>query len=722
MNIGSLDDAIREINNYLSGSVYSPYFVFVNNSSNYKKILNKFTGYNFLYTSNFCSEDSFANYDNMKKALKQIKNNSFLLGVGDIIALGQEKFPFLSLKDFILPAKLVVICRGITQDISKLVQGDRKFNSRRYIKINDDLDYKVIIVPDKLKQKCCSFKSMLKSLENGHTGELFVCTTLSIQNSSKIFSAYDYLKHKNPSFSFDSKWLNDNQWQEYIENSELTLSNNLLHWRTFLYYKTNRIDNEYLRIVIQHSSNYEEYKKILVNHILSVSYKDSSYWTLYKSRKSLLKDLNYDASLFIMEAEQKGQDICYYLTDLTELEKNRILKCISSNRTIPENLNLIFPELNDYLCDYTFSGNKAELYTTYFKEYKQNKLFNYIPDKFLDKVDDLSEDGNRVYNTLPARNKVIEQFDNGNNCLWWIDGLGVEYLGYIQKKALEMGLHLSIKIGRAILPSLTDYNKSFYENWKGPKHEKIDELDNILHHGVRVALDTNSKDTPYYLIKQLEIISKTLKDIYNDLSSNRYKRIIIGSDHGASRLVVVHNSENQYVMNEKGKHSGRCCLASAIDKKPYSATKDYDLWVLANYDRFKGGRQGSTEVHGGATLEEVVVPIIDITLENNVQKPTPKIINSYFKLNRIQKIKPNATIFFPYDTNNVSIVIDNHRYIGTKIEGTEYNYKFIFDKIQKIGPYVATYFADDSKVGTINIKIESAIASYDKNEDDFFGF
>lgn len=42
-------------------------------------------------------------------------------------------------------------------------------------------------------------------------------------------------------------------------------------------------------------------------------------------------------------------------------------------------------------------------------------------------------------------------------------------------------------------------------------------------------------------------------------------------------------------------------------------TEDNGYWVLANYDMFKGGRPGTVEVHGGATLEEVCVPIIEFT-------------------------------------------------------------------------------------------------------------
>ena len=76
---------------------------------------------------------------------------------------------------------------------------------------------------------------------------------------------------------------------------------------------------------------------------------------------------------------------------------------------------------------------------------------------------------------------------------------------------------------------------------------------------------------------------------------------------------VGNKKENKWEMASKGEHSGRCCLVSDIDEQPPCSTKDNGFWGLANYDRFKGSRPANVEVHGGATLEEVVVPIIEIT-------------------------------------------------------------------------------------------------------------
>ena len=63
----------------------------------------------------------------------------------------------------------------------------------------------------------------------------------------------------------------------------------------------------------------------------------------------------------------------------------------------------------------------------------------------------------------------------------------------------------------------------------------------------------------------------------------------------------------------QGEHSGRCCPKNEIDEKPDFAIEENDYWILANYDRFRGGRKSDVEVHGGASLEEVLIPIIEIT-------------------------------------------------------------------------------------------------------------
>ena len=93
------------------------------------------------------------------------------------------------------------------------------------------------------------------------------------------------------------------------------------------------------------------------------------------------------------------------------------------------------------------------------------------------------------------------------------------------------------------------------------------------------------------------------------------EKAVVFSDHGASRLAVIyrHESESMLELPEKGIHSGRCCPADEDPGIPQAIYKD-GYAVLGNYDRFKGSRKANLEVHGGASLEEVVVPVITLYL------------------------------------------------------------------------------------------------------------
>lgn len=197
--------------------------------------------------------------------------------------------------------------------------------------------------------------------------------------------------------------------------------------------------------------------------------------------------------------------------------------------------------------------------------------------------------------------------------------LGVEYLGYIVELARRRGLKVSIEIGRAELPTITCENNAFFYNWpEDLRHPKEEELDEIKHKEKGGYYYSTQNPYPIHLAKELEIIEKAVNDIATTLGLRKYDRVVIASDHGASRLAVLRHKEEKYETDTQGKHSGRCCkffpgcnLPFAIDEE------DRGYIVLADYGRFKGSRASNVEVHGGASLEEVIVPIITFSLNDS---------------------------------------------------------------------------------------------------------
>ena len=156
-------------------------------------------------------------------------------------------------------------------------------------------------------------------------------------------------------------------------------------------------------------------------------------------------------------------------------------------------------------------------------------------------------------------------------------------------------------------------------------------------------------------------------------------------------------------MESAGKHSGRCCPKSEIDVRPDSAADADDFWALANYDRFKGSRKANVEVHGGATLEEVVVPIIEITyLSSSIEVKlmpidaaatftgTPEIIVSFRK-------KAAIRIFATQKLMDVSIEIDGHTYDAEPIDDNFYLVKEM-SEIRNAKKYTVNVFACGNKI------------------------
>ena len=175
-----------------------------------------------------------------------------------------------------------------------------------------------------------------------------------------------------------------------------------------------------------------------------------------------------------------------------------------------------------------------------------------------------------------------------------------------------------------------------------------------------------------------------LNKIRAGILNGQYDKAIILSDHGASRLAVLHETENIWSMATPGVHSGRCCQISEIDSKPDFAIEENGYWVLANYDRFKGSRKANVEVHGGASLEEVTVPIIEI-----VQKRTnieAFIVDGSKTILLGAKEHACINIYVGIKSNNISIKLDGTFYDAEVTEDT-YIYRVDLPDHTKKGNY-----------------------------------
>lgn len=717
-----ISNAVKRIDEYLHSKLNLPFFVSVECGESYTKLYEGLSGLRVVKVSDYCTEDSHPDYDRLFDDLTYITKSVLLLGMGASVQFANDKLPIQIIKETTFPCKIVVLCRGVGHLLNEFCVNETRFEKMRFCSIEGAYDCQVIGVSKSFTFPAAikGYKALLQNLESGMTGKIYVQTDLTIHTSYNIVNAYSALKEQNPSFSIPCQALSDIQWQAFLSDN-----NNdgyvLEHWRTYLYYLMNPSDNAYLKAVTAHSSDYSEYQYNLLNYLLDVSYTNPEFEELYRLRKELLKNYGTDKiSSYIAQAQQEGNDRMYYLTDNTKEERYEIIMAISESKTIPDNLITIYPDLAYYLNDYIFSDKVPSELTEYFIKYKRQKLFNKIDDVFLEWVDRLSSDGKRIFNLLRTKNSIIEKYDDGQTHLVWIDALGVEFLGFIQKIAQELELSLSIQIGCSVLPTLTTYNSDFYDAWKGKKEIKIDKLDNMKHGDVSYR-DLSTKDAPVYISDELAIIRDTLVKIKGMLNQGD-KSVLLVSDHGASRLVLLHNNENDWEMKEKGKHGGRCCPVSDIDTKPNYASRKKtetgeEFWVLANYDRFQGGRKTGVELHGGATLEEVIVPIIKIELADETNRL--KIKNETNNPQYTYSSDPVIILFCPTPVKNLRVKMEGKMYTAERHEDNRYH--VVLTDCKKSERTVTVECLDgDNLLTSFEVTISGKAFKKDKYADDFF--
>jgi hypothetical protein len=585
---------------------------------------------------------------------------------------------------------------------------------------------------------------MLSALENGKCGNVVVNTVMNLDNSlltvHKIGSAYEGIKFAIPGFSVPHSYGTEDQWAELL--SELNQNNGSLDevlekygftgdleadfysrvagdtFKNWLYFITLKqriaiLKNSYLQLGIDITSRFDDFKANVLNAIIDVPHTDKRFDRFYIERKALVEKFpESDIADFVVNNRKDPAESIYKLTDRTKTEREEILAWISQNGLIPQ-IAAIYPALTAYMNKYHFNCDElSSLLTDYFDAYKRQKVLNRLEDEFLAHVDELAV--TRKYNRLPARSEIIDKLDKDDTFLFWLDALGVEYLAYISEKVRNRGLSISINIARAELPTITSINRSFFDIWTGPKNGNNGdkELDETKHKDAGGYNFTKNK-FPIHLAKELDIIDAVVDRAATELSLRHYKRFLIASDHGASRLAVLRCKEEQYQTNTQGEHSGRCCKKFESYSLPFAAEEN-DYLVLADYGRFKGSRAANVEVHGGASLEEVVVPIIELTLKNS--NITVRLVEDSVKVDF--RTGTEVTLFVSTPLNNVSLVLNSKRYSAMPTD--ENHYKVTLPDTRRAGDYPADVYAGDDLIGKIRIKAQGRSGKVDDAFDDLF--
>lgn len=768
----TIDAVFKKIDRYLKKENIGPLVVDVQNSEDLDAVV---THYNlpqneFICASDtrFCKADEFPDMASLMNFLGNETGNYFVQEVSSFFRLKGETELKQMLMEFLSMSSaghVVIFTYQCNSFLTSIIRYDRRLDNRICVidGVHADIPKLVFTAKDvnfcKTNAITCGIDKIAKLVESSAKGVIVIETgknksnfPSSLYSISEMIDPYEILCSKDSltthipkAFASSEDWkyvLSEFQsypsWKQLISakvgnahSLDIVISN----------YKNNRSDKRwlwfyfvglklfgsasdiYLNAVTKKTNSPEEFIRNLFRTLLDYEPTDQNFAFLYESRKTILNAIGNPIDeivrycKIVLSMEEKA---IFYLTDNTLQEREMIFRILDKygleydRTTLMETLANIYPSLHEYLLPYRF---KNDLLNEYFQEYKYQKVINKIFPEFMEVVENqaVARDYNAI---LQPRSAVIESIDTLDAQTFFTDAMGVEYLGYIMSKCQSLHLMAKVHVCRSELPSITSRNKDFWDVLSTAQYPIItfNKLDKIKHHGEE-GYDYSRADRklPFHLIRELQLIDDLLENIKIDLASGTYKKAILVADHGASRLAVIHETENLVEMESNGQHSGRCCPKSDVDVKPDNATDADDFWALANYDRFKGSRKANVEVHGGATLEEVVVPIIELTyfaeaVEIRIMpvdatvtfSGTPEILVSFRK-------KAAIKIFSTQKLMDVSIQIDGHVYDAKAVDNNFYIVESM-PEIRRAKTYEVDVYACGNKVASalpLRVKKES---------------
>lgn len=738
----TLDEVYARIDKYLSNNSHQPILVDVADCTLLSKLIVHYNvGNTFLHANTFAKFDGFPLMEQLKNEIQIKQGIVFLTEISTYLKLqGEEelKSQLRSLLDIQLEGKLVIIINTCQKYLRRFDR--RLFDTNRLIFVGDSDDIvsvKIFFIPKRIPLNydqieipyAKSLEQLPAILEKHQNKDVLVFTELTKKDIPNalldirvVTSSYDALvnfypelKSLNKTYGTELQWTEllrilqsgEYQWSDIVNAAQAlnfnflngTLnniaSNDFKEWIDFLIKKLyGAKDNVYLSAVIAKAENVDDFKILLYDFLLEIDRYETLFKTYYIERKALLSQYDEDDNALIAYCKKvtvKESMAIYYLTDNSKLEKETIIKCIESfikehsRDELDIALHQVYPALHEYLSHYNYGQ-----FSEYFDLYKYSKVTNVMFDRFVELAEMEVEE--RRFLDMPHRAKLIDKMDKKNSHLYFVDALGVEFLAYIQEQCYKRGLDFSAKIGCCNLPSITSQNKEFIADFKS--YTIIKKLDELKHDG---QFDYNYEKVkqPIHLAEELTIIDKIIAKVDSDLQHGNLEKAILIADHGASRMAVITESENQWEMSEKGQHSGRCCPTSDIDIKPDCATEENGFYCLLNYDRFKGSRKADVEVHGGASLEEVLVPIIEITKRTqNIEcklDSKSKVVTSSFK--KIAKIR----VYISKTLSDVSILVDGkYYYTAQLLNGQQYIYEIELPDVKKAGIHTFNVIVGDS--------------------------
>ncbi len=353
----------------------------------------------------------------------------------------------------------------------------------------------------------------------------------------------------------------------------------------------------------------EERRKIIVDNKAMFCYavsQDDQEWLLTRTKEMFQQGQDLNVAI----------DICTGVFDFEQILLMGWYAHYPSNKKLKQTIDKIYPEFAAYIKSTKPSHFRLENQwcIDYISEYKKAKLADKYTEEITRYIGEKNESAKTFY-------KWYYEFENSHSLLaevssnaiympdkvYWIDGLGTEFLSYLLYLIEAEHSNLKVvrsQITRSDVPSSTHHNR-----FDGELVKKYGALDELGH-------DSHMYKYLYTLKDELQILKNIVHEIIGACKKQACT-IAIVSDHGLSCLSRKAPSKKY---DGKFEHEGRYIKTTA------EAQSDPDYLVHKNEtdgEYYKVSLTHSSlskapthQVHGGCTPEEVLVPFILLSNKN----------------------------------------------------------------------------------------------------------
>lgn len=487
------------------------------------------------------------------------------------------------------------------------------------------------------------------------------------------------------------------KWQEYDEHEK---------WLAWIWCKLEQ-PGGYLKYIFKNNSSYVSLQEDLLISVFDIDETNQEVEkSILRERKRILEcfDLRYIPQKFWDRFNAEGDSVrrLKYLTCITFEEKCKAIEIV---RELLKNnidmgqwydyLAIIYPELAYYMCTANYDNPDI---SNYFRNYIEAKL----EDEVTDKIQQLAQDAasRQLLWGISPRNSLLERVSNG--CIvYWADGMGAEWLGLIEgilRNEYGNYVEYEYKIARANLPTVTRENKG-WETTGGYKGYK--DYDKKVH--------DYECTYPKYIVEEFEHIRNIIKNAVDLL--NRSSSVIITADHGSSRLAAIDKRESITVPDGivAEKHGRYCINDGSLNAVNYKDCIEHDdKLIFTTHRRFNTRGHVQGEIHGGATLEEVLIPIIILRKKDKEDKDIQfDLVSRSIRLNARNEATIALTLTAPIE--RLMLIIRNLRFEGVYKDN---KWEIALNNL-KPGQYKGIILADNKKIGEVSFVLTKGMTEND---------